>query len=117
MRKKFLGFWRMNKTRSWLVRICFYGLFLLGPCLLSESHAIYVQGKIAASESPAGIDKEASLKQYRTRECAMKWAGIGCSLVWIVWLAAAVVMKLCPTRSLKCTQGISRDQDMAVRTT
>lgn len=85
---------RMNKMRPWLTRLCFYGLFFAGPCLLSDAHAIYVKKKILLSEQSIEMGQDEAIRRYDTKECVMKWVGIGCSLVWIVWLTAAVAIKL-----------------------
>lgn len=97
MKKNFASLWRMNKTHSCLIRICFYGLFLAGPYFLSGAHAIYVNRKIAVAECLSTKEKDKIYEQYYIKENVMKWAGIGCSFVWIIWLVAAVIIKLCPT--------------------
>lgn len=95
---------RMNKKHSCLIRICFYGLFLAGPYFISEAHEIYFHRNIAVSECASAEEKDKILEQYYAKAKAMMWVGIGCSFAWLIWLIAAVIIKLCPTKELKHMQ-------------
>lgn len=81
---------RKSRVRSVLARILFYGLFLTGPSLLSESHAAYVQMKIAAMDVSDSDARAKIQRKWRTKEQALKWSGIGCCGIWMIWFLCAL---------------------------
>lgn len=75
--------------RAILIRIMFYGLFLIGPSFLSESHATHVRMNVAMSEAP-DCKKSEIREAYQTKEHTLKWLGIACCGIWFVWLVLAL---------------------------
>ncbi len=87
---------RFLKSRVFgiVVRILFYGLFFAGPCLLTDSHSIYVRSKIECAK----IEDIASRKKMED-ECRLKVArldffGVGCFALWILWLVMLLGKKV-----------------------
>lgn len=86
------------RLRRCLVRIAFYGLFLLGPALLSQGHAFYV----LANQHEAGLvhaqngtqNPERHGNPYRTYQVLCDRLGFACIGVWFAWLVCAVVIEM-----------------------
>ena len=71
-----------------------------------EAYAIYFHRNIAVAECASADEKDKILEQYYSKARAMMWAGIGCSFVWLIWLIAAVIIKLSPTKENVTTSSI-----------
>jgi len=77
-----------------VVRILFYGLFLLGPFILTESHGIYVRSKNESLEIEDAVIRENVRNEYKRKVKILDVLGVSCFGVWFVWLMVLVSMKL-----------------------
>ena len=83
-----------SRARTWLLRISFYGLFMLGPILLTWGHVFHVKAKVREPEmsriaSTEGIE----YSHFRTYEAACDCLGVMCVGGWLLWLWCALVAK------------------------
>ncbi len=76
------------------IRILFYGLFLLGPCILTESHIIHVR-----MQKECSVIKDESLRMELTKKynqwiCVLDIIGGACLCLWMVWLLGVTGYKI-----------------------
>ena len=85
----------MNKNRhivfrGIIARILFYGLFFVGPCALTESHALHVRMK---QECPI-VDGKATdgetYREYHRKEKLLDIVGMSAFVLWFAWLGLAL---------------------------
>ena len=84
----------VSRTRTWIVRIAFYCLFLLGPTLLSWGHAFYVKAKLHDQEIARTISVEGrACNPYVI--CHTFCAALGMISIggWLLWVWCAMVCK------------------------
>lgn len=81
-------------TRGCLVRILFYGLFLLGPYILTESHSLYVKAKNECAITENVLIREIAQSEYKQKVRFLDCLGVSCLGVWFFWLVALIFMKL-----------------------
>ena len=77
-----------------IIRILFYGLFLLGPYILTESHIIHVR-----MQKECAVIKDDNLRmeltnKYKRWICALDIIGGACLCFWMVWLFGATGYKI-----------------------
>lgn len=85
--------------RGCLVRVVFYGLFLMGPCILAESHTIYVKSRCECLKIEDAAVRERALDECMRKVRLMDRFGISFFGAWFVWLMAATFMKLVSLRA------------------
>ena len=76
--------------RGMMVRILFYGLFLVGPCALTESHALHVRMK---QKCPIVDDKATdgeTYREYHRKEKLLDIVGMSAFVLWFAWLGLAL---------------------------
>ena len=85
----------MNKNRhiffrGIIARILFYGLFFVGPCALTESHALHVRMK---QECPI-VDGKATdwetYREYHRKETLLDIVGMSAFVLWFAWIGLAL---------------------------
>ncbi len=94
----------VSRTKAWIVRIVFYGLFLLAPTLLSWGHAFYVKAKLHDQEMVKTVSVEGhACNPYVT--CYAVYDALGMISVggWLLWVWCALVCK-----STQCVFTFSR---------
>lgn len=91
---------RRSKLHSWVIRIFFYGLFFAGPCFLTEAHSNYARRQHECSLTDDFNIKKYIHDKYYTRERLLSVLGFSCIGIWVVWLAAAFVIKM--NQAVKC---------------
>ena len=73
-----------------ITRIFFYGLFFVGPCALTESHALHVRMK---QECPI-VDGKATdgetYREYHRKEKLLDIVGMSAFVLWFAWLGLAL---------------------------
>ena len=84
-------------SRGCLVRILFYGLFLLGPYILTESHSLYVKAKCECLKIENVAIRERAQNEYKRKVRFLDCLGISCFGAWFIWLMALVVIKAIQT--------------------
>ena len=57
-----------SKLYNWLIRLFFYGLFLAGPCLLTEAHSTYARRQHECSLTDDFNVKKYIYDKYYTKE-------------------------------------------------
>ena len=99
---------RGNRHRlfyNMMVRILFYGLFFVGPCALTESHALYIRMKPKYAAADDNTENEKAYQEYRRKIALFDAVGISAFGVWFVWLCLAVVGKIrCVVHERRLTQ-------------
>ena len=85
---------RRSTLRSWLIRLLFYGLFLAGPCFLSEAHSVHVRMKHEYSLTEDVNTRKNIHDKYYARERLLSVLGFSCIGTWLTWLTVALVMKM-----------------------
>lgn len=81
-------------SRGCLVRILFYGLFLLGSYVLTGSHALYVKAKHECLKIEDVAIRERAQNEYKRKVRFLDCLGISCFGVWVAWLMVMTCMKL-----------------------
>lgn len=81
-------------NKGCLSRILFYGMFLVGPYILTESHSLYVRAKNECATIEDTLIREAAQKEYKQMVSFLDCLGISCFGIWFVWLMALIFMKL-----------------------
>lgn len=73
-----------------ITRIFFYGLFFVGPCALTESHALHVRMK---QKCPTVDDKATdgeTYREYHRKEKLLDIVGMSAFVLWFAWLGLAL---------------------------
>ena len=108
----------MSKDRhifihSTMVRILFYGLFLVGPCALTESHALYTRMKQECAVTNGAIANKNTYQEFRRKIALLDAVGISAYGLWFVWLSFAlggqikrIVQDRRTKRSRKSVEGV-----------
>ena len=94
-------------NRGCLARILFYGLFLLGSSVLTESHSFYVRAKCECLKIEDVTRRERAENEYKRKVRCLDCLGISCFAVWVVWLTVLISLKLigCYPKSTKSVGG------------
>ena len=77
-----------------ITRIFFYGLFFVGPCALTESHALHVRMK---QKCPIVDDKATdgeTYREYHRKEKLLDIVGMSAFVLWLAWLGFAFVWQI-----------------------
>lgn len=77
-----------------MVRVLFYGLFLVGPCSLTESHALYIRMSQKCAVADITTENEMADQERRRRIALLDAVGISAFGVWFAWLCLAVAGKI-----------------------
>lgn len=77
-----------------MIRVLFYGLFLLGPYILTESHIIHVRMKKESSMIADDSSRMELTKKYERWICVLDATGMACFCLWTVWLLCATGHKI-----------------------
>lgn len=85
---------RKSIVQNVIVRILFYGLFLLGPCIMSEAHAVYGKMIKECSQVEDDDSKRKIYDKYRYRIRALDILGASCFCLWLLWLFSATAFKI-----------------------
>ena len=72
------------------VRILFYGLFLLGPFVLTESHVIHVRMQQESSLAANDSLRMELRKKYKPWIYALDIIGVSCFCLWMAWILCAI---------------------------
>ena len=85
----------MSKDRhiffhSTMVRILFYGLFLVGPCALTESHTLHVRMKQKCVLTDGANANEKTYQEFWRKIVLLDAVGISAFGLWFVWLGLAL---------------------------
>ena len=81
---------RKSPIAGLITRILFYGLFLAGPCALTESHALHVRMK---QKCPIVDDKATdgeTYREYHRKEKLLDIVGMSAFVLWFAWLGLAL---------------------------
>ena len=81
-----------------IIRILFYGLFFLGPYVLTESHAIHVRMQKECSVIADDSLRIELTKKYERWVCVLDIIGGTCLCLWMVWLLCAMGHKIVKLR-------------------
>ncbi len=89
----------MNKNHSvffrvTMVRILFYGLFLVGPCALTESHALHVRMKQERALTDGANAKEKTYQEFQRKIACLDAVGMSAIVLWLAWLGFAFVWQI-----------------------
>lgn len=85
---------RHSFLRNMMVRVLFYGLFLVGPCSLTESHALYIRMKQPYAVADSTPENEMTDQERRRKIALLDAVGISAFGVWFAWLCLAVAGKI-----------------------
>ena len=80
--------------RGVIVRLLFYGLFLVGPCTLTESHALHTLMKQKRFQPDGGIVDEKSYQKCQRKVRMLDAIGASAIIVWFAWLGLAVAASI-----------------------
>ncbi len=84
----------VSRTGTWIVRIAFYGLFLLGPTLLSCGHSFYINAKLHDQEMAKAVSVEGhACNPYVTCYAVCDALGMISVGGWLLWAWCALVGK------------------------
>lgn len=81
-------------SRGLMIRILFYGLFLVGPCALTESHSLYIRMKQECSLPREDVVKEETCREWRRTITMLDTIGFSAISVWFAWLSIASARKI-----------------------
>ena len=81
-------------NKGCLSRVLFYGLFLMGPYILSESHSLYVKAKNECAMIENISIRETAQREYKQKVSRLDCLGVSCFGVWFIWLMVLIFMKL-----------------------
>ena len=81
---------RTSFSKAILVRILFYGLFLVGPCALTESHALYTRMKQECAVTDGASANKNTYQEFRRKIALLDAVGISAFGLWFLWLGFAV---------------------------
>lgn len=76
--------------RSIMIRLLFYGLFFVGPCALTESHALYTRMKQKCALTDDTNVNEKTYQEFRHKIALLDAVGISAFGIWFVCLGFAL---------------------------
>ena len=85
---------RKSIVQNVIVRILFYGLFLLGPCIMTEAHAVYGKMIKECSQVEDDDSKRKIYDKYRHSIRTLDILGASCFCLWLLWLFSATIFKI-----------------------
>ena len=80
---------RKSPIAGLITRILFYGLFLVGPCALTESHAQYIRMKEKSSWADGVNENEKVCQEYKHKIVLLDAIGILALGLWFAWFGFA----------------------------
>ena len=72
-----------------ITRILFHGLFLVGPCALTESHTLHVRMKQKCVLTDGANANEKSRQEFKHKIALLDAVGMSTFGLWFVWLGFA----------------------------
>ena len=75
--------------RSMMIRMLFYGLFLVWPCALTESHTLHVRMKQKCVLTDGANANEKSRQEFKRKSALLDAVGMSAFGLWFVWLGFA----------------------------
>ena len=81
-------------SKAILVRILFYGLFFVGPCALTESHALHTRMKQKSALVDSVNANEKPHQEFQRKIALLNAVGMSAIGLWFVWLGFAVVWQI-----------------------
>ena len=85
---------RNGISRSMMVRILFYGLLFVGPCALTESHALYVRMKQECTLTDSADANEKTRQEFRRKIALLDTVGMSAVGLWLAWLGLAFAWQI-----------------------
>ncbi len=85
---------RRRFFRSMMVRILFCGLFLVGPCALSESHALHIRMKQKCALTDDANANERTCQEFQRKIAFLDAIGMLAISLWLAWLGFAFVWQI-----------------------
>ena len=73
-----------------ITRIFFYGLFFVGPCALTESHALHVRMKQKCPIVDGKATDGETYREYHRKEKLLDIVGMSAFVLWFAWLGLAL---------------------------
>lgn len=98
-------------NRGCLARIFFYGLFLLGPYILTESHSLYVKDKCECLKIENVTIRERAQSECKKKARFLDCLGVSCFGVWFIWLMVLILIKLIQLGKNKHDPAASKDSN------
>lgn len=81
---------RKSPIAGLITRILFYGLFLVGPCALTESHTLHVRMKQKCVLTDSANANEKSRQEFKRKIALLDAVGMSAPGLWFVWLGFAI---------------------------
>ncbi len=85
---------KFRVSRDLTTRILFYGLFFVGPCALTESHALHIRKKQECSSSMGEVANEETRQEWHSNITTLDVIGFSAIGAWLVWLCLALIQKV-----------------------
>ena len=85
---------RRGFFRGMIVRILFYGLFLVGPCALTESHALHIRMKQKCALTDGVNANETTRQEFQRKIALLDAVGMSAIGLWITWLGIAFAWQI-----------------------
>ncbi len=85
---------RKSILRAIILRILFYGLFLLGPFILTESHVLHIRMQQESSLATNDRLRMELRKKYKPWIYTLDIIGTSCFCLWMAWLLCAIGFKI-----------------------
>ena len=102
---------RRRLFRSMMVRILFCGLFLVGPCALSESHALHIRMKQKCALTDGANAKEMTCQEFQRKIALLDAVGMSAIGLWLAWLGFAFAWQM---RRVAQERRTTRDRKSAI---
>ena len=80
--------------RGMMVRTLFYGLFPVGPCALTESHALHIRMKQKSALTDGVNASEKTYQDFQRKIALLNAVGISAISLWLAWLGFAFVWQI-----------------------
>ena len=80
--------------RNIMIRLLFYGLFFVGPCALTESHALHTRMKQKSALVDSVNANEKTHQEFQRKIALLDAVGMSAIGLWFVWLGFAVVWQI-----------------------
>lgn len=81
---------RKSAIAGLITRILFYGLFLVGPCALTESHTLHVRMKQKCDLADGANASEKKRQEFKRKITVLDAVGMSAFGLWFMWLGFAL---------------------------
>ena len=81
-------------SRGMMVRVLFYGLLLVGPCALTESHALHIRMKQKCALTESVNANEKNCQEFQRKIAFLDVVGMSAIGLWLAWLGFAFVWQV-----------------------